>query len=101
MRRSMPAARPAGTAWPMRAAPAEFDVLVHGNAFDYGEAEPGVFDLRLEGPEPLATPGIADRQVVQGAHDARHPGDLADVGERDRVGRAEPAKARDHARNSS
>jgi len=49
---------------PIAAAPAEFDVLVHGNAFDYGEAEPRVFDLPLEGPEPLAAPGIAHRQVV-------------------------------------
>src|SRR5207247_7953167 len=83
------------------AAPAELDVLVHGDALDHGEPEPSVVDLRLERAEPLAAPGVADRQIVQGAHDRRHPGDLADVSERDRVRRAEPAKARDHARNSS
>src|SRR5882762_10656808 len=79
----------------------QLDVLVHRDALDHGKAKPGILDLSLERAEARAAPGVAHRHVVQRGHDARDSGDLSNMGERDRISGAEPAKARDHVRSSS
>ena len=51
---------------------------------------------RRELLDPVARPDSADRDVVERADDARHAGDLANVGERNEIVRAEPAKGQKH-----
>src|SRR5207247_11401617 len=83
-----------------RAAP-ERAVGVQADAPDHGELQSGRFDLLLESRQPRPRPGLAHGHVVQRAYGAGDAGDLSDGGERDRVRRAEPAKAGDHVRSSS
>ena len=86
---------------PIAPGSSQLDVLMHRDALDHGKTEPGVFDLCHQRAEARPAPGVADRHIVQRAHDALDAGDLSNVGERDRVGRAEPAEARDHVWSSS
>src|SRR5207253_2579355 len=86
---------------PIAPGAAQLDVFVHGDALDDAQAESGVLDLSLERAEARPAPGVPHGHVVQRTHHARDAGDLSDVRERDRVGGAEPAEARDHGRRSA
>src|SRR5216110_2191533 len=81
---------------PVSGRSAQLDVLVYRNAFDDGEREPGRIDIPAQPLEPLAWPGRANRNVVQGADHALDAGDLPDMRERYRVGGTEPTKRHVH-----
>src|SRR5437867_694067 len=76
--------------------PSELDVFVDRNALDDRELEPCVRDVLLQAREPVLRPALADRHVVQRAHDALDAGNLADMRQRDRVRLPEPAEGHVH-----
>ena len=70
---------------------AGFDVLMDGEGFGDGPAEAGLFYQVLVVADGLEGPGFAVGDVVEGGEDGLGTG-LAEVGEGDGVGGAEPAE---------
>src|SRR6266516_3479844 len=81
---------------PVTRGTAELDVLVHGDALDHCEREPGRIDIPAQPLELLARPGRADGNVVQRADHAPDTGDLPDMRQRDGIAGTEPAERHVH-----
>ena len=68
------------------------------DALDHLERKVVGLGLELQGQDLGLWPSLADGYVIEGAYDARHAGDLADLTEAHGVGiGSEPAK--DHLHN--
>ena len=71
------------------------------NALDHRQIESRVSHLIDELRQTLERPHVADRDIVERAHDAGDAGNLPHVGEWDRIGRTKPAKRHFHCDTTS
>lgn len=74
----------------------QLDVLMHRNAFDDLHLQLLPIAQRLQAGNSVRVPDLSDQNIVDRCHNARHAGNLADIGERDAVLLAVPAECHFH-----